>query len=124
MAGLVMKRRRVESDMVGSMDRVATIVMKLIDPLPPDFPFKPACPEIPILKRYDVPPPASFWKSFPSDRNRQKGSPFKLLPDVLRKCVAKSNPSSTTEWLLERVIKDIVDGVDLRVKDGYTPTRL
>ena len=104
-------------------DRLASIMNTPVDPLPPDFPFKASCPEVPILERYDIPLPAKFWEKFPKDRNIHKGSPFKLLPDVLRSWVARLNPSSTTEWLLEDVVKDIVEGADLKVKEDYVPTK-
>ena len=37
--------------------------------------------------------------------------------------MAKSNPSSTTEVLLEEVVHDLEHGADLELKAGYVPTR-
>ena len=105
------------------LQRLEEIVSVPIDPLPPDFPFKAAVPEVPILKHYDRPAPESFWKRFPKDKNRHKGSPFKINTGALRDWVERSNPSTTTEVLMEKVIKDVEQGADLALKDGYVPTK-
>ena len=116
------KRRRVVSDTKLLLDELVEINKVPIDPLPPDYPFKPVVPGIPILSRYDKPPPPGFWKKFPKDRNIHKGSPFKINTEKLREWTMKSNPSTITEHLLEEVINDLENGADLAVGDKYKPT--
>ena len=105
------------------LERLSEIVATPIEPLPPDYPFKPAVPEVPLLARYDRPAPPKFWKKFPKDTNIHKGSPYEINTRVLSDWVEKSNPSSTTEVLLEEVVHDIEHGADLALKEGYVPTR-
>ena len=59
-AGKNAKKQRVERDSEVMLRRLEEIVSVPIDPLPPDFPFKAAVPEVPILKHYDRPAPDSF----------------------------------------------------------------
>ena len=63
--GAAAKKRRVENDTAVMLERLVEIVSTPIEPLPPDFPFKPAVPEVPILSRYDRPAPPKFWNKFP-----------------------------------------------------------
>ena len=78
-----------------------------IELLPPDFHFKPAVPEVPLLARYDRPAPQKFWNKFPKDTNFHKASPYVIDTKVLSKWVAKLNPSSMMEVLLEEVVHDL-----------------
>ena len=101
------------------LHKLEEIMAVPIADLPPDYPFKPSVPEVPILSRYDCPAPDSFWDEFPKDRNIHKGSPFVIDTDALRGWVDKSNPSTTTEVLMEEVIKDVEHGADLALKEVY-----
>ena len=89
----------MENDTAIMLERLGDIMSTPIEQLPPDFPFKPAVPEVKILARYDRPAYPKFWNSFPKDTNIHKGSPFVIDTKVLREWVEKSNPSSTTEVL-------------------------
>ena len=105
----------MEADTEVMMEELIRINAVPIDPLAPDYPFKPAVPGVPILKRYDKPPPPDFWTKFPKDRNIHKGSPFKIDTVKLRKWTMKSNPSTVTEHVMEGVINDLENGADLEV---------
>ena len=78
------KRRRVADDTEVMLEELARINPNPIDPSPADYPFKAAVPSVPILKRYDQPPPPSFWDAFPKDRNIHKKSPFVINTAKLR----------------------------------------
>ena len=93
-------------------------------PLPPRLPkkgFNPANPEIPILDCYRNPPPKTFWKSFPVNRNWKGGTPFCLDTERLREWVNKAGAPHHLVSLLDLVIPDIMQGADLKVSSDYVP---
>ena len=85
--------------------------------------FVAAVPGIPILQDYSLDPGGSFWERFPRNRNMRGGTPFKMDVAALRELAILAELSSPDMDLLEEVVKDIEDGADLKVKDGYVPTQ-
>ena len=97
----------MENDTAVMLGKLGEIVATPIELLPPDFHFKPAVPEVLLLARYDRPAPQKFWNKFPKDTNFHKASPYVIDTKVLSKWVAKLNPSSMMEVLLEEVVHDL-----------------
>ena len=85
--------------------------------------FVAAVPGIPVLDDYSVDPGNAFWELFPRNRNMRGGTPFKVDVSRLRSLAVEAELSCPDMELLEEVVKDIIEGADLKVQDTYVPTR-
>ena len=113
------KKRKLEARTDWWGDRLEEI---LRSPNPERFPkkeFKATCPELPILEDYVVDPGVEFWDKFPVNKNECGGSPFKINVKKLESLVMSTDPDFSTLALLKEVIKDVENGCDLAVGDGY-----
>ena len=116
------KRRRVQSNASALLEKLCEIQSTPLPPRHPKKPFNPANPEIPLLDNYEDFPDKEFWNVFPRQRNTRAGTPFKLDVQCLEKWVQEAGATEELVELLEEVKKDIVNGADLKVDEGYKPT--
>ena len=88
----------------------------------PKKPFKPTCPEVPVLENYIDNPSDDYWSHFQENKNEQGGSPFKISAAKLEQYVMESDPDFATLLLLKEVLDDINNGCDLAISAEYVPT--
>ena len=117
-----MKKRRVEWRIDRLLEKLSAIHFSSIPPRAKKKEFSPSMKEVQILKDYSDVPGEEFWKRFPVNRNLRGGTPFKLDVNELRSLASLAELSCPDMELLVEVVKDIVDGADLRVADTYVPT--
>ena len=95
-------------------------------------PFQPSSPEhkktkfenteIPILQRYDIPPPPSYWASFPSNPipsaacSNRLVDPFKFL-----KFCKAANLGVGHNQLISDVSSTLLGGADLNIDRNFLP---